>query len=197
MWAVLMVEEMEIKIVVSLVNFGNIKLFSHGCFKVGRGGGGASDIRTSQLDLWSRIVVAGGGGGGTYACTGGSPGGNAGNSNGVAGGGGCGGTAIGGGAGTQSAGGAAGSSGSNYVGNPGGFGYGGNAGVDECSQSGSGYGGGGGGGYYGGGGGTNSGGGGGSSVSSPLYTSNPAVTAGYNSGNGYVTITAVISGFSI
>ena len=38
-------------------------------------GGGASDVRTVQNDLWSRLIVAGGGGGGAYGSGGGCGGG--------------------------------------------------------------------------------------------------------------------------
>lgn len=41
---------------------------------LGRGGGGATDIRTFRGDLTSRLLVAGGGGGGTSSDRGGNGG---------------------------------------------------------------------------------------------------------------------------
>lgn len=164
----------------------------------GGAGGGASDIRpSSSPTLASRTAVAAGGGGGAAMGTsdfgspapGGDGGGTAGNP----------GTTVpaaggGGGGGTQSAGGAAGTGASPFPsGNPGALGTGGNA-VGGHNPDGS-SGGGGGAGLYGGGSGGNGnkggstgtgGGGGGGSSYGP---GSPTYTAGYEAGNGYVTLT--------
>ena len=165
----------------------------------GGAGGGASDIRVTPYGLPSRQVVAAGGGGAGYngppTCTGDQPGGDGGGTTGAsavtctagllgagfttvtpAGGG----TSIGGGNGGVLCCGLP-----PYIsGNPGGSGIGGN------NNPGGGIGGGGGGGYFGGGGGCWTGGGGGSSYANPVTTSGVTYTPGYNTGNGYVIITA-------
>ena len=160
--------------------------FNGGGTVVGGGGagGGATDIRIGGNLLSNRVLVAGAGGGGTaYACT---------SSSWIANGG-HGGTLVGidgmscnvnnqGSGGTQTSGGSGGAGG----GSPGSLGQGGN-GLSP-------FGGGGGGGYYGGGGGYNSGGGGGSSYVAPAYYGNTIVTAGYNTGNGYVKIAILKAG---
>jgi hypothetical protein len=152
-------------------------------------GGGASDIRVSPYSLTNRIVVAGGGGGSGYDYT----------SMPTMDNGGAGGDLVGGQAylsvnhdwagygGTQTAGGAGGSyiAGTNYgVGASGAFGVGGSGGGTCTGQSG----GGGGGGYYGGGQGCWSGGGGGSSYVDATLGTSVTHTQGYQSGDGYVSL---------
>lgn len=149
---------------------------------VGGNGGGASDIRTSEADLATRVVVAGGGGGGGgggqgLGVEGGGGGGGNGNAGGTTGtnasdmtGGG------GGGAGGLASGGSAGSAGSLFgsAGTGGSLHDGGGGGERGFSGGGAGGNGGGGGdGYYGGGG----GGGGGSGCC-------PDRTAGGGGGGG-------------
>ncbi len=142
----------------------------------GAGGGAASDVRTTAGSLTSRILVGGGGGGSSYDC-GSHDGGAAGYPSGTAGVDGCG--YGGGGGGTQTAGGAAGPG----SGSAGGFGPGGAAYAYY-------YGGGGGGGWYGGGGSYSGSGGGGSNYAASSVTS-VTETSGYQSGNGYVSITVL------
>ncbi len=148
----------------------------------GGGGGGASDIRIGGAALANRYIVAGGAGG-SGLLTASTPGGVGGNL--IAGNGGTagdplataatGGTQAAGGTGTVYTGGSTGSNGA--------LGAGGNPGTGMS--------GGGGGGYYGGGGGAGplvgggTGGGGGSSYTDPSVTG-VTLTAGYNTGNGYV-----------
>ncbi|WP_456237613.1 tail fiber domain-containing protein [Hymenobacter monticola] len=151
-------------------------------------------MRAGGTDLASRVLVAGGGGGG------GNPGPyGPGLGTGYDGGGGGGttaldGQALGGGGGTASAGGAGGAAPYSYSGGNGSIGQGGMGGRDQPGSP-SGRGGGGGGGYYGGGGGAyepssgSAGGGGGSSYANPTMTTGVVHTQGYQSGNGYVTIT--------
>lgn len=135
------------------------------------GGCGATDVRTTLGDLYSRIIVAGGGGGADCATGQTGYGGHAGldGTQGCneSGGGGYGGS-------TTNGAGGAGSSSGGYAGT---FGYGG-AGNNY-------YGGGGGGGWYGGGGGYLSCGGGGSSYPSTASIS----AASWASGNGQCVIT--------
>jgi len=171
-------------------NGGGHAGLSHGG-SVGSGGGGASDIRIGGFSLSNRVIVAGGGGGINTDNF------NLGN----------GGDTIGGSiptngntcfatfatGGTQTAGGLdAIGSGSCCVFTPtpdGSLGFGGN-GADTSTNCINGDGGaGGGGGYYGGGGGGGYGSGaGGSSYTTPTCTS-IIHTQGFQSGNGYVTIT--------
>jgi Glycine rich protein/Abnormal spindle-like microcephaly-assoc'd, ASPM-SPD-2-Hydin len=153
-------------------------------------GGGATDIRTSQNDLSSRILVAGGGGGAGPGNGAGNdaPGGNAGYPAGADGS-----SSYGtpGGGGTQQTGGAGGpSSGGGYQGGTyGGFGSGGTG-----AFSGGTGGGGGGGGYYGGGGASGSSGGGGGSD----YVAGGAYNTTYSTGGGAgVTITPVSSAIAV
>lgn len=147
-------------------------------------GAGATDIRTVEGDLHSRVVVAGGGGSandGAGGCGGGLVGGTGHSSiDGRAGGYG----------GTQTAGGAGGSS-STGGGGKGGFGYGGAGyGGTHCN---------GGAGWYGGGGSPNanngysSGSGGGSSYTHPDLCTNVIHTQGYKEavGDGWLVITPV------
>lgn len=153
-----------------------------GC--IGAAGGGSSDIRTvagsTTTALNSRLIVAGGGGGGSWDC-GSGYGGAGGGTTGSAGTSACGASSTyAGQPGTPSAGGAGASSG------PGGAG---SFGVGGTGTSGW-YGGGGGGGWYGGGGGYQGGGGGGSSYISGTGVTSASTTTGYQSGNGYVVITA-------
>lgn len=156
-----------------------------------RGGGGASDIRTTPYALGNRIIVAGGGGG----SGGGSP---------TVGAGGAGGCAtgvnglgspyqtIGGSGGTQTAGGSGGPpwSGGGLWGANGTIGQGGNGGFWNTAS-----GGGGGGGLYGGGGGgsdgccTGANGGGGGGGGSSLTPAGGVCTQNSNNGPGLVTIT--------
>jgi Glycine rich protein/SprB repeat/Secretion system C-terminal sorting domain len=136
----------------------------------GGGGGGASDIRQGGTALSNRIVIGAGGGGTGVNYSSGNAGGNGGGltgSNGLTG------TYLGGGA-TQSAGGAPNGT----------LGAGGNAPNNQT-------GGGGGGGYYGGGSSAWEGGGGGSSYTAPAVTS-VTHTAGARTGNGLITITAMV-----
>jgi len=136
----------------------------------GGGGGGASDIRQGGTALSNRVVIGAGGGGTGVNHSSGDAGGNGGGltgSNGLTG------TYLGAGA-TQSAGGAP----------NGALGAGGNAPGGQT-------GGGGGGGYYGGGSSAWEGGGGGSSYTAPAVTS-VTHTAGARTGNGLITITAVV-----
>ncbi|MHB1783539.1 MAG: WxL domain-containing protein [Acidimicrobiales bacterium] len=152
----------------------------------GGGGRGASAIEVAG----AAVAVAGGGGG--SAASGNATGGGGGGTSGYAGGGQ---TASynGGSPGTPSYGGGGGSNGSS--GGGGGGAYGSNGGVGGAYGGNLGYpwsGGGGGGGYFGGGGGSGisasglgvGGGGGGSS----LVPSGGTTTAGYETGDGYVTI---------
>jgi len=145
-------------------------------------GGGASDIRVSPYALANRVIVAGAGGGAGYNY------GSAPNDNGGAGGGltgGVGPESLGeGGGGTQTGGGANASYSTSYGTATGG----GTLGLGATSNCTGDSGGGGGGGYYGGGGGCWEGGGGGSSYSGSAV-SVTADTQGYETGNGYVTIT--------
>lgn len=137
----------------------------------GWGGGGATDIRTS-VNLADRIIVAAGGGGQGYSSGAGGIGGGVTGSSGTTF---SGYTATGG---TQTAGGTGGA-------NPGSFGIGGDAGP----TSGLCIGGGGGGGYYGGSGGRVGSGAGGSGWISYPGSTNASMSAGYNTGNGSVSIT--------
>ena len=151
----------------------------------GGGGGGASDIRIGGTALGNRVAIAGAGGGAAFNYfAGGDHGGDGGGTvadDGLSGGGltgppGKGGTTVAGGAGGLWTGYLAGVAGTS--------GNGGNGGAN-------GAGGGGGGGYYGGGGGSWAGGGGGSSYTDPALTSGTIHTVGYNTGNGYITITEI------
>jgi hypothetical protein len=150
----------------------------------GGGGGGASDIRSAGNTLNDRLVVAAGGGGAGADCQGGgSHGGNGGDPNGYIGAT-CEVGITGGDGATQSGGGAGGVDGLYFAwpaGSAGVFGTGGTAGPTSL-------GGGGGGGYYGGGGGCFTGGGGGSSYVTPIGSSGTSYTAGFNGGNGQITI---------
>lgn len=149
-----------------------------------RGGGGATDLRIGGTQLSDRVLVAGGGGGSGYNCGSGDHGGNAGgligadgwqcNSQ----------TSYVGLGGTQSAGGLLGQNFGQGCATNGALGVGGNG---ACT-----YGGGGGGGYYGGGGGGYGGGGGGSSYVNPNGSSAIVHTAGYNTGNGQVTLSYTV-----
>jgi hypothetical protein len=145
-----------------------------------RGGGGASEIRRGGNTPENRVAV-GGGGGGAECCQDGN-GGDGGGTTGAAGGT-SGGSSPGGG-GTQTTGGSGGNNGA-----PGIFWQGGTGGNGNRA------GGGGGGGWYGGGGGggagLGSGGGGGSS-----YPPAATHTAGFQSGNGYVSITYITQALS-
>ncbi|MBE2290271.1 MAG: hypothetical protein IAE95_11995, partial [Chitinophagaceae bacterium] len=131
------------------------------CCYAGGGGGGASDIRIGGTALSNRVVVAGGGGGAGW------------NSNGFDGGGTVGGGTTGG---TQTAGGFGWVSGS--------LGLGASTGGSFQAT------GAGGGGYYGGGVDQFYGGGGGSSFTHATLATGVTHTQGYNSGNGYVIVTA-------
>lgn len=138
----------------------------------------ASDIRTSENDLYSRLVVAGGGGNGTSGIA---------KTPGAAGGGLTGATAgsayyySGGTGGSQTAGGS----------RNGTFGYGGSGGGGGTGGAG----------WYGGGGGDSglvkkvgtcsAGGGGGSSYTNPDLCTNVEHTQGFKSGDGYITISMV------
>jgi uncharacterized protein YjdB len=149
----------------------------------GAGGGASSDIRTISgsnfASLNSRLLVGAGGGGGAWDCSGDLGGAGGGLTGGL-------GTDCGsyysscGGPGTQTAGGASGGGGSTA----GTFGAGGNGTV---------YGGGGGGGWYGAGGAIYGGGCGGSSYFAGAGVTGGSTTAGFRSGNGYVTITPLCS----
>ncbi len=150
----------------------------------GASGGGSSDIRTvsgsTTAALSSRLLVGAGGGGGAWDC---------GTDNGGGGGGLTGSLGFDcgsyysscGGPGTQTAGGASGGS----PATAGGFGFGGNSANY--------YGGGGGGGWYGAGGATYGGACGGSSYYGGAGVTGGSTTAGFRSGNGYVTITPLCS----
>lgn len=168
----------------------------------------ASDIRTSDGDLNSRLIVAGAGGGsGVYWADQAKyyKGGNGGGLTGAAGAGsGSAYSGIAGGGGTQSSGGSAGYF-SMYLKSlsaaAGSFGYGGD-GNDESSNNRAGCGGAG---WYGGGGAVSGGywasssahgssaaaAGGGSSYTHPTLCSDVIHTQGYQSGNGYITISMV------
>jgi hypothetical protein len=137
----------------------------------GGGGGGASDIRQGGTALANRIVIAAGGGGTGVNYAVGNRGGDGG---GLTGANGLTGTYLGAGA-TQSAGGAP----------NGALGQGGNAPGGQT-------GGGGGGGYYGGGSSAWEGGGGGSSYTAPVVVTSVTHTGGVQTGNGIITITAII-----
>lgn len=154
----------------------------------------ASDIRIGNNDYASRVIVAGGGGSGIHTShrnhggSGGHGGGLIG-ANGTCGNGGLG---VGGAGGTQTAGGAGGW-GFNATGGAGTFGLGG-------SNTASWTGGAGGAGWYGGGAGGNGahdsvwargGGGGGSSYTHPDLCSEVVHTQGYQTGNGYITVSMV------
>lgn len=150
---------------------------------VGRGGGGATDIRQGGSAVSDRkIIAAGGGGAAGYDAA--RVGGTGGGTTGAAG---AGGTAAGGG-GTQSAGGSAGS-GTDRAGSAGNLGTGG---AGATGYSGWAYcGGGGGGGYFGGGGGaggaqTSGAGGGGSGYTGGVTSA--TMSSGVRSGNGLATI---------
>jgi hypothetical protein len=163
----------------------------------GGSGGGATDIRVSPYGTSNRIAVAGAGGGaGAYCGEVGADAGGSSGANGII----CGSydSYSCGAGGTQTAGGAGAASG----GSAGGAGYGG-----ACAGGGYWYygywgtyyyyyyyyGGGGGSGYYGGGGGQYGCGGGGSSYpttgSTTTFCSSVTNTGGFQTGNGYVTIT--------
>lgn len=156
----------------------------------GAGGGGATDIRQGGTTLSDRVVVAGGGGGANGAGIGSGGGGTTGQAGGNADT-----LPTGGGGGTPSAGGAGGTAESGASNGTSGSLAVGGAGGDNAAGSGNSAGGGGGGGYYGGGGGGGSagpsggdaGGGGGSSYAG-AGTSATTHTQGYQSGNGYVSI---------
>jgi len=145
-------------------------------------GGGSTGIRAGSA---AQLIAAGGGGAGQNGSSAGGAGGAAGTSTGSAGGSAAGG-GTGGGGGTQSAGGAAGTG--NTSGNAGTQ----SAGGAGATTGGTSSGGGGGGGWWGGGGGGGAGlaggggGGGGSSYQGP-NTTGVTKTAGYQSGDGYVT----------
>lgn len=148
-------------------------------------GAGATDIRTKEGDLYSRLVVAGGGGSandGAGGLGGGLVGGTGWSS--------IDGRQAGGAGGTQTKGGAGGSSGTGG-GGAGGFGYGGAGyGGTHCN---------GGAGWYGGGGSPNAnngyskGSGGGSSYTHPDLCTNVVHTQGYKEamGDGWLVITPV------
>ena len=158
----------------------------------GGGGGGASDIRLNGTALNNRIFIAAGGGGGgdNYGTFNYDKGGDGGGLTGQDGS--SGGTAPGMGSGlgaTQSAGGAGGNWSGYCTSQSGSLGQGGNAcGGSAGGNDGNSGGGGGGGGFYGGGGGNWAGGGGGSSYASPSATG-LTHTAGFQTGNGIVSIT--------
>ncbi|UOQ97241.1 glycine-rich protein [Hymenobacter sp. 5317J-9] len=142
------------------------------------GGGGATDIRLGGTALTNRVLVAGGGGGGGTAA------------------GGCGGLAACAGANAPNA--AGGGPGTATSAGTGGA-PGGGAGSGATGGAGSITGGGGGGGYFGGGGGGGAfvggsyyggGGGGGSSYADGTVASGVVHTAGYQSGDGYVRLSA-------
>ena len=149
-------------------------------------GGGASDIRLSCDDLYSRLVVAGGGGGPGY-WQGPNRGGDGG---GLIGGSGCLGHYSQATGGNQTSGGSAGggvASGYTFYGTKGSLGYGGNSCPNQHQPVNTGIGGGGGGGYFGGGGGCFEGSGGGGSS----YAAEGTILAnlqGVRSGNGLVSL---------
>ena len=166
----------------------------------GGGGGGMSDIRQGG-NLLSDIVIAAAGGGGC----GGYNGVNGGNAGGLTGLAGTNGAATGGGGGTQISGGLAGTGAGNcgLAGTAGIQWMGGTGGNTTCGN-GFGGGGGGGAGYFGGGGGGaaaylaccpdwSGGGGGGSSYVDSSVVSSITHTAGYQSGNGQITISYIIT----
>ena len=139
-------------------------------------GGGASDIRTRQGDLTSRLLVAGGGGGGVAGFDYGGYGGQA-----YAGNGGT--YSVGGpGYGASQTGGGPGGYNPFGNGNYGYFGFGGSGTFPLSGGGGGGYYGGGGGGYY-------SAGGGGSSYYNPTKCTLVSNLGGVNPGYGYVIIT--------
>ncbi len=154
------------------------------------GGGGASDIRITPYAMGNRVVVAAGGGGiggGTQDAAGGNGGcatGTAGTSP----------FGQGGGGATQATGGTGGPPwiASGQAGTAGSIGQGGNGGNDPCYNNSPG--GGGGGGYYGGGGGgsdcfSSAPYGGGSGGGGSSLAAGGSCTAGFQTGNGLVTIT--------
>ncbi len=163
----------------------------NGAPNVAGGGGGATDIRQGGTALSNRIAVAPGGGGGAGGANPPSaPGGDGGGLTGLAGSNGsafgCCSVGGGGGGATQVAGGAGGTTSAETPGNSGLSGVGGNGGGSTSYG-----GGGGGGGYYGGGGGAasnNNGAGGGGGGSAYSAGSGTTYTAGYQSGNGELTI---------
>ena len=160
----------------------------------------ASDIRTANGDLSSRLVVAGGGGSGSYVswtyttfANGGAGGGTVGANGGV----GSNSYYTASGGGTQSSGGTAGYAASAYgyqnYGVAGGFGNGGSGGTGTAGSGGAGW--------YGGGGGAASafasqdgnwrtavGGAGGSSYTHPSLCTGIVHTQGYRNGNGYISL---------
>lgn len=154
----------------------------------------ASDVRTTADDLNSRLIVAGGGGGRcSHVASGGAGGGLTGGAGSTTG------YVSAGQGGTQEKGGAGGyptvgvSVGHAHTAANGAFGLGGNGSV--CGYEGNG--GAGGAGWYGGGGGSGawnkvgaftSTGGGGSSYTHPTFCTNVEHTQGFNTGNGYITI---------
>lgn len=174
---------------------------SYGCasgvsYTQGASGGGASDIRTINGDLSTRIVVAGGGGG-RYGSSGGDGGGINGNDGGYSIGGSWP-TTLRGNGGTSSAGGKGGTGGS-VQGNIGVLGIGGSGAAISVYGDNPGAAGGGGGGYFGGGGGAvgsnygAAGGGGGGSgyidtTVAGISSKNNARTSGYNTGNGKILL---------
>ncbi len=166
-------------------NGGGNAYTAFGLYSGGSGGGG-SDIRFGGTAFANRLVIASGGGGAaTNTFSGGDHGGNGGGLvglNGVSGdllp------TTFGFG-GTQVAGGAGGFFAPYVPGVNGTLGLGGDAGSDSA-------GGGAGGGYYGGGGGCWAGGGGGSSYVTPVGSSLTTHTPGFQTGNGYISITGII-----
>ena len=157
---------------------------------VGSGGGGASDIRVGGMALANRVIIAGGGGGintvnNTPGAGGDTIGGNSSST-----GNGCIATYATGG--TQSAGGLdATSSGvcCTFIATPdGSLGLGANGAGPSSPCNGGDGGGGGGGGYFGGGGGGGYASGAGGSSFTDANSTNVIHTQGYQSGNGYVTI---------
>lgn len=159
----------------------------------------ASDIRINGVEYSNRVIVAGGGGnqansGAVGGAGGGLVGGNGGN--------GYGGDHSSGKGGTQDAGGAGGtgtpvSVGHYHNGSAGTFGLGGGGSYETGNEGPSG---GGGAGWYGGGGGAGdwnkngaftAGGGGGSSYADPNLCTDVVHTQGFQTGNGYVTISMV------
>ena len=155
------------------------------------GGGGASDVRSNGTALTNTVLMAGGGGGVgiSFAAygkggNGGKPGTNGGNGNSAT---------ESGKAGTATLGGAATlydpcasgeiASGAGTLANGG---NGGEATDGACEYE---AGGGGGGGYYGGSGGSGGGGGGGYSFTTGTGVSGATVTAGFQAGTGYITLT--------
>jgi hypothetical protein len=144
-------------------------------------GGGGTDIRLSETDLYSRIIVAGGGGGSNGSSYGGYGGGSAGSAGSYSN------SAYNGQGGTQTAGGSAASTGSGGQ-VSGSFGLGGRSGYGSSTG-----GGGGGGGWYGGGGGYSYGGGGGGSGYALTETSDKP--SGYNvDSKYYLSSVSVVTG---